>query len=191
MDIHDDNSIFSLSTGKYLDQLPEGFEVLNENLIAPKQPPESPCAQQISALVEGLKDMVNSVRDSDGTSPPGRGSDTRRQESIPDRWDGLLTPDDASAYLRIPKTALNRECRTRSIAYITINRRGDRRFRKEDLDVYLERQTVSVRGSAKVHKDTGKERDKERLPKGDEKNRRIKQDRDITDLRKEIQKLWQ
>ena len=116
----------------------------------------------------------------------------RVKKSIPDRGDGLLTPDDASAYLRIPKTALNRECRKRAIAYVSINGRGDRRFHKEDLDAYLERQRVAVPDRTRMHKDTGKEGSKATHPKGDEKNRRIKQDRNTANLRKEkFQKLWQ
>ena len=178
--------IYSLSTGEYLDTLPEGFTILTE----PRPPQrETTCAQQISALVESLKDLVTAVSVNAGSSVPALFPGTRQQAGVSACGDGLLTPDDASEYLRIPKTALNRECRNRAVAYVTINHRGDRRFRKEDLDTYLEKKRVAARAVARAY---GKGVKAEKQAGGGETTvGRIKQDRDLTDLRKEIQKLWQ
>jgi excisionase family DNA binding protein len=183
--------VFSLRTRGYIsNELPEGHEILTENFTAPDQP-VPPCTQRISALVDSLKDLVYAVRVDHGSSGTGRGCCIQRGECIEDSREGLWTPDEASAYLRIPKAALNRECRKRAISYISINVRGDRRFRKEDLDAFLERQRVGVPGSRRMRKDAGNAANEAACPKGGDKSRRIKQDRGLTDLRKEIQELWQ
>jgi len=187
----DNIDIWSLSRRKYLrGELLQDYELLRESYAFSHQP-ELPCSEQIPELISSVRDLVTAVTANVEFRQASPCFETRKQTGILEHAESLLTPDDASAYLRIPKSALNRECRLRTIGYITINRRGDRRFRKEDLDLYLERQKVAVPGSIKIRKHTGKEEGEARHPKEGEKNRRIKQDRNLTDLRKEIQRLWQ
>ncbi len=58
--LNDNCEYWSLRRNEYLAELPEGSELLKETFTAPQQP-ESPCAGQISALVEGLKDLVGAI----------------------------------------------------------------------------------------------------------------------------------
>lgn len=57
--------------------------------------------------------------------------------------EGLLTLDEAATYLGVAKITLRRWTRDGHLVCVRIGRRGDRRFRREDLDAYIERRRAS------------------------------------------------
>lgn len=50
---------------------------------------------------------------------------------------GLMTLDEAAAYLGVAKITLRRWTLKGELPCVRIGRRGDRRFRQEDLDAYI------------------------------------------------------
>jgi excisionase family DNA binding protein len=52
---------------------------------------------------------------------------------------GLMTLDEAAAYLGVAKITLRRWTRKGELPCVRIGKRGDRRFRQEDLDAYISR----------------------------------------------------
>jgi len=50
---------------------------------------------------------------------------------------GLMTLDEAAAYLGVAKITLRRWTRKGDLPCVRIGKRGDRRFRQEDLDAYI------------------------------------------------------
>jgi excisionase family DNA binding protein len=57
--------------------------------------------------------------------------------------EGLLTLDEAAAYLGVAKITLRRWTRDGHLVCVRIGKRGDRRFRRQDLDAYIERRRAS------------------------------------------------
>lgn len=53
--------------------------------------------------------------------------------------DGLMTLDEAADFLGVAKITLRRWTRNGELPCVRIGRRGDRRFRRADLEVYLRR----------------------------------------------------
>jgi len=53
--------------------------------------------------------------------------------------DGLMTLDEAAAYLGVAKITLRRWTRQGELACVRIGKREDRRFRRADLDAYIHR----------------------------------------------------
>lgn len=52
---------------------------------------------------------------------------------------GLMTLDEAAAYLGVAKVTLRRWTRDGHLACVRIGKRQDRRFRRSDLDAYIRR----------------------------------------------------
>lgn len=52
---------------------------------------------------------------------------------------GLMTLDEAAAYLGVAKVTLRRWTRDGHLACVRIGKRQDRRFRRTDLDAYIRR----------------------------------------------------
>ena len=50
---------------------------------------------------------------------------------------GLMTLDEAAAYLGVAKITLRRWTRDGQLACVRIGKRGDRRFRRENLEAYI------------------------------------------------------
>jgi transcriptional repressor of dcmA and dcmR len=50
---------------------------------------------------------------------------------------GLLTLDEAAAYLGVAKITLRRWTRAGQLPCVRVGNRRDRRFRKQDLDAYI------------------------------------------------------
>lgn len=77
---------------------------------------------------------------------------------------GLMTLDEAAAYLGVAKITLRRWTRKGELPCVRIGKRGDRRFRREDLDAYIKR-NASHRANivAPNEKSAGKDK---RAPKG-------------------------
>jgi len=50
---------------------------------------------------------------------------------------GLMTLDEAAAYMGVAKITLRRWTRKGELPCVRIGKRGDRRFRREDLDAYI------------------------------------------------------
>ena len=65
---------------------------------------------------------------------------------------GLMTLDEAAAYLGVAKITLRRWTRKGDLPCVRIGKRGDRRFRREDLDAYIEANTPPS-GTGKSSKD--------------------------------------
>ena len=55
---------------------------------------------------------------------------------------GLLTVNQAAAYLSVPIASIAWLCRTKQLAYAVVA--GKRRFRKEDLDDYVRERLVKA-----------------------------------------------
>lgn len=65
---------------------------------------------------------------------------------------GLLTLDEAAAFLGVAKITLRRWTRKGELPCVRIGKRGDRRFRQEDLDAYiLANRTPQPRKDAEPH----------------------------------------
>lgn len=59
---------------------------------------------------------------------------------------GLLTLDEAAAYLGVAKITLRRWTRKGELPCVRIGKRGDRRFRQADLDEYVRRNSTRTTG---------------------------------------------
>lgn len=57
--------------------------------------------------------------------------------------EGLLTLDEAATYLGVAKITLRRWTRDGHLVCVRIGKRGDRRFRRQDLDAYIERRRAT------------------------------------------------
>ena len=66
---------------------------------------------------------------------------------------GLLTLDEAATYLGVAKITLRRWTRDGYLACVRIGKRGDRRFRRQDLDAYIKRRRAW--GGATLSEDRG------------------------------------
>ena len=65
--------------------------------------------------------------------------------------DGLMTLDEAAAYLGVAKITLRRWTRQGQLPCVRIGKRGDRRFRRADLDSYID----GRKALGPAHTDTG------------------------------------
>ena len=65
---------------------------------------------------------------------------------------GLLTLDEAAAYLGVAKITLRRWTTSGQLRCVRVGSRRDRRFRKSDLDAYIKRNMTRGRPAAKKAK---------------------------------------
>ncbi|MBM4329043.1 MAG: helix-turn-helix domain-containing protein [Deltaproteobacteria bacterium] len=99
----------------------------------------------------------------------------------------LLTPQQAAEVLAIPLKSLHALCRDGRLAYVRINRRGERRFTADQLQAFVEGQTVSARNPVD-------KQPRRALPsprKGGEKEVVGVEEKGLSSLRKEIEALCQ
>ena len=64
--------------------------------------------------------------------------------------EGLMTLDEAGAYLGVAKVTLRRWTTDGQLRCVRVGKRGDRRFRRADLDTYIRANTLPT------PKETGK-----------------------------------
>ena len=77
---------------------------------------------------------------------------------------GLMTLDEAAAYLGVAKITLRRWTRKGELPCVRIGKRGDRRFRQDDLDAYIHGNASHAASSvARNERTVGKAK---RAPKG-------------------------
>ena len=62
---------------------------------------------------------------------------------------GLMTLDDAAAFLGVAKITLRRWTVNGQLRCVRVGSRRDRRFRKSDLDAYIRRNTTDTQASRK------------------------------------------
>jgi excisionase family DNA binding protein len=65
--------------------------------------------------------------------------------------EGLLTLEDAARLLGVSKITLRRWTRSGSLGCVRVGQRGDRRFRREDLEDYV---STRVRSSSMISEST-------------------------------------
>ncbi len=149
MDIHNDNHWSLRNKGYQGGRLPEGHEVLNENFTAP-QPPVLPCAHQVGALVETVRDLVNAVAKNTSVAPSethgvfGSGNvesvRKKRGSAFPTGSSGiaprLIRLRDAPRYLGMDPNRFNAEVRP-YLTVIPIGKQGIA-FDRIDLDAWAE-----------------------------------------------------
>lgn len=75
--------------------------------------------------------------------------------------EGLMTLDEAAAYLGVAKISLRRWTRDGQLRCVRVGQRGDRRFRRADLDAYLRANSmpkpkVTGKGATRKAKRTAK-----------------------------------
>ncbi len=140
------NDIFSLATGKYIDEIPEGFVLMQERFERHTETPsvtQEQCCNQIPSLISSVRDLVNALT-----------SDTGSATAIPEAF-GV---EEAAIKLGCSPGQVRKLVNDGKLGHHWLGK--NLRFRQQDLEDFWAFQTRS--GSDKTSSKLSRENDRKR-----------------------------